>query len=110
VRSFIIWIVVNGRTTYDFTIFRTGRKHPIGMYDEINSFVSFVKDAAEGGSSKEMAFYVIDNNLAKSPGRRGSCRMPPAKFVKLHDRVVVIHLTNKAGVIRSDSPQSHLPQ
>src|SRR5512136_1239000 len=52
-------VVVNTRTTYDFTIFRTGRKHPVGMYDEINSFVSFVKDAAEGGSSKEMAFVLV---------------------------------------------------
>jgi len=52
-------VVVNGRTTYDFKIFRTGRKHPIGMFDEINSFVSFVKDAAEGGSSKEMAFVLV---------------------------------------------------
>jgi serine protein kinase len=52
-------VVVNGKTTYDFTVFRTGRKHTIGMYDEINSFVSFVKDAAEGGSSKEMAFVLV---------------------------------------------------
>lgn len=52
-------VVVNSRMTYDFTIFRTGRKHPVGMYDEINSFVSFVKDAAEGGSSKEMAFVLV---------------------------------------------------
>jgi len=52
-------VVVNSRTTYDFTIFRTGRKHPVGMYDEINSFVSFVKDAAEGGSSKEMAYVLV---------------------------------------------------
>jgi serine protein kinase len=52
-------VVVNTRTTYDFTIFRTGRKHPVGMYDEINSFVSFVKDAAEGGSSKEMAYVLV---------------------------------------------------
>lgn len=52
-------VTVNGRMTYDFRIFRTGRKHPIGMYDEINSFVSFVKDAAEGGSSKEMAFVLV---------------------------------------------------
>ncbi len=52
-------VVVNGRTTYDFTIFRSGRKHAIGMFDEINSFVSFVKDAAEGGSSKEMAFVLV---------------------------------------------------
>ena len=52
-------VVVNSRTTYDFTIFRTGKKHPVGMYDEINSFVSFVKDAAEGGSSKEMAFVLV---------------------------------------------------
>ena len=52
-------IAVNGKTTYDFKIFRNGSKHVIGMYDEINSFVSYVKDAAEGGSSKEMAFVLV---------------------------------------------------
>ena len=52
-------VTVNSRTTYDFNIFRTGKKHPVGLYDEINSFVSFVKDAAEGGSSKEMAFVLV---------------------------------------------------
>ncbi|WP_305044100.1 serine protein kinase PrkA [Geoalkalibacter sp.] len=52
-------VVVNARTTYDFKIFRQGRRHPVGMYDEINSFVAFVKDAAEGGSSKEMAFVLV---------------------------------------------------
>jgi serine protein kinase len=50
---------VNGKTTYDFKVFRSGPKHVIGMYDEINSFVSYVKDAAEGGSSKEMAFVLV---------------------------------------------------
>ncbi len=50
---------VNGRDTYDFAVFRGGKKHIIGMFDEINSFVSFVKDAAEGGSSAEMAFVLI---------------------------------------------------
>jgi serine protein kinase len=29
------------------------------MYEEINSFVSYVKDASEGGSSKEMAFVLV---------------------------------------------------
>ncbi|MEJ2202043.1 MAG: hypothetical protein P8X63_13670 [Desulfuromonadaceae bacterium] len=52
-------VVVNGKTTYDFKSFRSGQKHVIGMYDEINSFVSFVKDAAEGGSSKEMAYVLV---------------------------------------------------
>jgi serine protein kinase len=52
-------VVVNGKTTYDFKIFRQGKKHVLGMYDEINSFVSFVKDAAEGGSSKEMAYVLV---------------------------------------------------
>ena len=52
-------VVVNGKTTYNFSIFREGSKHVIGMYDEINSFVSYVKDAAEGGSSKEMAFVLV---------------------------------------------------
>lgn len=52
-------VMINGKSTYDFTVFRTGPKHVIGMFDEINSFVSFVKDAAEGGSSKEMAFVLV---------------------------------------------------
>ena len=52
-------VKVNGRTTYDFLVFRKGSKHIIGMYDEINSFVSYVKDAAENGSSAEMAFVLI---------------------------------------------------
>ncbi|NJL13919.1 MAG: serine protein kinase PrkA [Microscillaceae bacterium] len=50
---------VNGQNTYDFQVFRKGSKYIIGMYDEINSFVSYVKDAAEGGSSAEMAFVLI---------------------------------------------------
>jgi serine protein kinase len=50
---------VNGKTTYDFSIFRNGKKHVLGMYDEINSFVSYVKDAAENGSSAEMAFVLV---------------------------------------------------
>jgi len=52
-------VVVNGKTTYNFGIFRKGKKHVIGLYDEINSFVSYVKDAAEGGSSKEMAYVLV---------------------------------------------------
>jgi serine protein kinase len=52
-------VVVNGKSTYDFNIFRLGGKHVVGMYDEINSFVSFIKDAAEGGSSREMAFVLV---------------------------------------------------
>jgi serine protein kinase len=52
-------VVVHSKSTYDFTIFREGSKHVIGMFDEINSFVSFVKDAAEGGSSREMAFVLV---------------------------------------------------
>ncbi len=52
-------ITVNGKTTYDFKVFRGGSKHVIGMYEEVNSFVSYVKDAAENGSSKEMAFVLV---------------------------------------------------
>jgi len=52
-------VSVNGKTLYDYKVFREGKKHIIGMYEEINSFVSFVKDAAEGGSSREMAFVLI---------------------------------------------------
>ena len=52
-------ITVKGKTTYRFDLFSQGGKHLIGMYDEINSFVSFVKDASEGGSSREMAFVLV---------------------------------------------------
>lgn len=49
----------NGKSVLDYAIFRQGAKHIVGMYDEINSFVSFVKDASEGGSSSEMAFVLV---------------------------------------------------
>ncbi len=52
-------VSVNGHSLYNYKVLRQGKKHIIGMYEEINSFVSFVKDAAEGGSSKEMAFVLI---------------------------------------------------
>lgn len=57
--SDITKVTVKGKTIYDYDIFRTGKKHIIGMYDELNSFVSYVKDASEGGSSKEMAFVLV---------------------------------------------------
>jgi serine protein kinase len=52
-------VSVKGKTTYTFNLFNNGKKHIIGMYDEINSFVSFVKDAAENGSSQEMAYVLV---------------------------------------------------
>ena len=48
-----------GRTVYDFMFFREGKKHLIGWYDEINDFVHFVKDAAEGGPAAEFAFVLV---------------------------------------------------
>src|SRR3989344_8346075 len=48
-----------GKTVYDYEFFRQGSKHIIGWYDEINDFVHFVKDAAEGGSAKENAFVLV---------------------------------------------------
>tara|TARA_B100001778_G_C18604240_1_gene638922 strand:+ start:3634 stop:5712 length:2079 start_codon:yes stop_codon:yes gene_type:complete len=50
---------INGKSTFDFLVFRNGKRHIIGMHDELNSFVSYVKDAAENGSSKEMSFVLI---------------------------------------------------
>lgn len=48
-----------GKTVYEFEFFRQGQKHIVGWHNEINEFVHFVKDAAEGGSAKEMAFVLI---------------------------------------------------
>jgi serine protein kinase len=52
-------VVVKGKTVYDFKVFREGPNPVIGMYDLINSFVAYIKDAAEGGSSREMAFVLV---------------------------------------------------
>lgn len=48
-----------GRTVYDFKFFREGGKHIIGWHDELNDLVHFIKDAAEGGSAREMAFVLV---------------------------------------------------
>lgn len=48
-----------GKTVYDYAFFREGDKHIIGWYDEINDFVSFIKNAARGGSAKEMAIVFV---------------------------------------------------
>jgi len=53
-------VMVNGKNTFDFRIFREGKKHIIGMYDEINSFVSFVNDASQGGGFCSCLHSVID--------------------------------------------------
>ncbi len=52
-------VIVNGKNTYDFLHFRDGKKHIIGLFDVINKFVAFIKDAAENGESKEMAFVLV---------------------------------------------------
>jgi len=48
-----------GKTVYDYAFFREGKQHIIGWYEEINDFVSFVQNAARGGSAKEMAIVFI---------------------------------------------------
>lgn len=50
---------VCGQTTYNYKALRRGGKPVVGMYFEINSLVNFIKDAADGGSSKEMAFVLV---------------------------------------------------
>lgn len=48
-----------GKTAYEFGFFREGKKHIIGWFDEITDLINFIKDAAEGGSSREMAFVLV---------------------------------------------------
>jgi serine protein kinase len=45
-----------GKDVYDFAVFRQGNRHLIGLSHEINSFVTFVQSAAEGGDSAKLAF------------------------------------------------------
>ena len=58
-RNLLEKVIINGKSTFDFLVFRQGERHVIGMHEELNSFVSYIKDAAEGGSSKEMSFVLI---------------------------------------------------
>jgi len=51
--------VIRGKTLFDFSFFREGKKHVVAWHEEINSCVNYVKDAAEGGSSKEMALVLV---------------------------------------------------
>ncbi len=51
--------VHSGKTVYDFEFFREGPRHIVSWYEEINDFVHFVKDAAQGGSAKEMAYVLV---------------------------------------------------
>jgi serine protein kinase len=48
-----------GETVYDYKFFRQGKRHIVGWYDEINEFVSFVGEAAIGGSPAEMGFVLV---------------------------------------------------
>lgn len=48
-----------GRTAYEFKFFRENKKHIIGWFNEITDIINFVKDAAERGSSQEMAFVLV---------------------------------------------------
>lgn len=52
-------VTVCGQTTYDYKLFRQGKKPVVGMYHEINDLVNFVKDAAQGGSSRERGFIFV---------------------------------------------------
>lgn len=52
-------IIDCGKTKFDYPVFRQGKKHLIGLYDTINSFVHFVKDAADKGPASEMAFVLV---------------------------------------------------
>ena len=107
-------VVVNGRTTYDFSIFRGGKKHVIGMYDEINSFVSYVKDAAENGSSKEMAFVLVGEpgngktffvDFLCAQYRAVSCQRP--KTVNILSGLKVIDALGHYGRITSVESQTY---
>ena len=52
-------IVHAGKSTYDYAFFREGKKHIIGWFDEINQFVNFVTETAQGGSTKERASILV---------------------------------------------------
>lgn len=91
-QDFIDKVTVNGRPTYDFKVFRGDKKHMIGMYDEINSFVSFIKDASEAGSSKEMAFVLI--------GEPGNGKTFFVDYLNMIYREFISHTENRRYTFR----------
>jgi KaiC/GvpD/RAD55 family RecA-like ATPase len=68
------------------------------MYDELNSFVSYVKDVAEGGSSKEMAYVLVGE-----PGNGKTffvdffCAANIARFLS-HAQEPEIHVSNSTNM------------
>ncbi|MEK6968797.1 MAG: serine protein kinase PrkA [Nanoarchaeota archaeon] len=52
-------VTVAGKPALDYKIFREGKKPLVGMHDELNSLVTFVHEAAQGGSAKEMAIVFV---------------------------------------------------
>ncbi len=48
-----------GKGIDDFTFFREGSRHIIGWYQEINEFVHFIMDAAQGGDARKLAFVLV---------------------------------------------------
>lgn len=60
-----------GRRILDYKLFREGNMPIVKMYNTINDLVHFIKNAAEGGATKEMGFALIGEpgcgktNLAK---------------------------------------------
>lgn len=48
-----------GRKVLDYKLFRKGPRPIVKMYNTINDLVHFVKNGAEGGSTKEMGFALI---------------------------------------------------
>ncbi len=52
-------IARSGQTAYDFRFFRQGQKHIVGWFEEISELVNFIKDASEGGPSKELALVFV---------------------------------------------------
>ncbi|PLX27740.1 serine protein kinase [Candidatus Parcubacteria bacterium] len=52
-------VQVNGKSLNDYQIFRQGPKHVVGVFEELNSLVSYIIDASRGGSPAEMAFVLV---------------------------------------------------
>ena len=52
-------VSVCGKTINEYLFFRQREKHLVGLHNELNQLVSYVRDAAEKGSSCEMAFVLV---------------------------------------------------
>ena len=99
--------IVSDTTTDYFDIIHTDdSKHVIGMYDEINSFVSYVKETVEDSSPSEVADVLVGEpgNKNHTTNKMWKYKNPqPGELDAVTDIRLKSHITATARLIREQN-------